>query len=155
MLCEAMRGGCACTGGRNREPVQDDTLYKVLQKGGVCTGLAAIPEKRPSGGLHRCRAASRPLRGARPTTNGTQKRAERASAGFAQARRRLKLAWSGALPMQNATAFRPRRPVCCDSVGIRTRDPQLRRLLLYPTELRSQAPHEEGAKLSLFWRVVK
>ena len=27
---------------------------------------------------------------------------------------------------------------CCDSVGIRTQDPQLRRLLLYPTELRSR-----------------
>ena len=40
MLCETMRGGCACTGGRNRAPVQDDTLYKVLQKGGGCTGLA-------------------------------------------------------------------------------------------------------------------
>ena len=40
MLCEAMRGGCACTGGRNRALVQDDTLYEVLQKGGGCTGLA-------------------------------------------------------------------------------------------------------------------
>ena len=28
----------------------------------------------------------------------------------------------------------------CDSVGIRTQDPQLRRLLLYPTELRNQIP---------------
>ena len=28
----------------------------------------------------------------------------------------------------------------CDSVGIRTQDPQLRRLLLYPAELRNQAP---------------
>ena len=27
-----------------------------------------------------------------------------------------------------------------DSVGIRTQDPQLRRLLLYPAELRNQAP---------------
>ena len=31
----------------------------------------------------------------------------------------------------------------CDSVGIRTRDPQLRRLLLYPAELRNQ-PLQEG-----------
>ena len=28
-----------------------------------------------------------------------------------------------------------------DSVGIRTQDPQLRRLLLYPTELRNQLPY--------------
>ncbi len=28
--------------------------------------------------------------------------------------------------------------IFCDSVGIRTRDPQLRRLLLYPAELRNQ-----------------
>ena len=28
-----------------------------------------------------------------------------------------------------------RLSVCCDPVGIRTQDPQLRRLLLYPTEL--------------------
>ena len=33
----------------------------------------------------------------------------------------------------------------CDSVGIRTQDPQLRRLLLYPTELRNH--RFKGAKL--------
>ena len=35
----------------------------------------------------------------------------------------------------------------CDSVGIRTQDPQLRRLLLYPAELRNQTPIKGSAKL--------
>ena len=33
--------------------------------------------------------------------------------------------------------FSPRINTQCDSVGIRTQDPQLRRLLLYPAELRN------------------
>ncbi len=36
--------------------------------------------------------------------------------------------------------------VCSDSVGIRTQDPQLRRLLLYPAELRNH--HICGAKIA-------
>ena len=40
----------------------------------------------------------------------------------------------------------------CDSVGIRTRDPQLRRLLLYPAELRNQSGYVSKlrAKVSIF-----
>ena len=37
---------------------------------------------------------------------------------------------------------------CRDSVGIRTQDPQLRRLLLYPTELPNRSVIFEGANIS-------
>ena len=37
--------------------------------------------------------------------------------------------------------------VLCDPGAIRTRDPQLRRLLLYPAELRDQ---NEGAKVRIY-----
>ena len=35
----------------------------------------------------------------------------------------------------------------CDSVGIRTQDPQLRRLLLYPAELRNRTPLKRECKV--------
>ena len=35
----------------------------------------------------------------------------------------------------------------CDPVGIRTQDPQLRRLLLYPAELRNQHYERKGSKI--------
>ena|GEM_PF-6983886 len=35
-----------------------------------------------------------------------------------------------------------------DLIGIRTQDPQLRRLLLYPTELSGPSPHEGSCTLS-------
>ena len=40
-----------------------------------------------------------------------------------------------------------------DSVGIRTRDPQLRRLLLYPAELRNH--HFQRAKVHIFFNTAK
>ena len=49
----------------------------------------------------------------------------------------------------------------CDSVGIRTRDPQLRRLLLYPAELRNHRlkkiiPFQlAGAKVVIFFKTSK
>ena len=42
----------------------------------------------------------------------------------------------------------------CDSVGIRTQDPQLRRLLLYPAELPNH-PCFAGAKVLLFFLSCK
>ena len=39
--------------------------------------------------------------------------------------------------------------ILCDSVGIRTQDPQLRRLLLYPTELPN--PFEECKDSTIFY----
>ena len=48
----------------------------------------------------------------------------------------------------------------CDSVGIRTQDPQLRRLLLYPAELRNQPAIQvltcfAGAKIVIFYEIAK
>jgi hypothetical protein len=43
----------------------------------------------------------------------------------------------------------------CDSEAIRTLDPQLRRLLLYPTELRNRPPYFEGAKVIVFISFTK
>ena len=39
------------------------------------------------------------------------------------------------LPDKNKAGLCPAYCFCCDPVGIRTQDPQLRRLLLYPAEL--------------------
>ena len=45
---------------------------------------------------------------------------------------------------------------CGDPVGIRTRDPQLRRLLLYPAELRNHHVRKNaGAKVRIFLITTK
>ena len=51
---------------------------------------------------------------------------------------------STSLP-QNKKPYVKRRAFC-DSAAIRTRDPQLRRLLLYPTELRNLSLCRSGCK---------
>ena len=37
-------------------------------------------------------------------------------------------------------------PAICDSVGIRTLDPQIRNLLLYPAELRNRSPFHNSSE---------
>ena len=91
--------------------------------------------------------ASRPLRGARLTRCETPEGSAEPSGWFLRFGAAPKLAWSATPESKNATAL-PRRFASRDSVGIRTQDPQLRRLLLYPTELRSHAQHGERKDIS-------
>ena len=58
----------------------------------------------------------------------------------------LKRAWRTPCTTNAATFGRGVHPFR-DSVGIRTQDPQLRRLLLYPAELRNQTPLKRECKV--------
>ena len=66
---------------------------------------------------------------------------------------------SAGIKSDPASYQRPDRFVYSDSGGIRTRDPQLRRLLLYPTELRNHHPRpaaaQVGAKINLLFLLSK